>query len=32
VTAMNVINTDWITTDADCVVSANYWPWIITPE
>jgi hypothetical protein len=24
VTAMNVINTDWvITTDADCVVSAN---------
>jgi hypothetical protein len=24
VTAMNVINTDWITTDADCVVSANY--------
>jgi hypothetical protein len=22
VTAMNVINTDWVTTDADCVVSA----------
>jgi glycosyltransferase involved in cell wall biosynthesis len=28
VTAMNVINTDWvITTDADCVVSAN---WLLT--
>jgi GT2 family glycosyltransferase len=24
---MNVINTDWVITDADCVVSAN---WLLT--